>query len=484
MMEAMKGLVEIAAEFLRPHLPSDRRGRIGAAVSGGIDSMTLLDVMKRLSPELGFDVVVLHFDHDLRPGSAADRDFVERHARANGLTFHAEKRTAAGPEGSVEDWARRVRYAFFERAARILLLDAVATAHHADDQAETVLFRLMRGTGIRGLAGIPPVRRSNGLTVIRPLLAVRRAEIARYAEARGVEHRDDPTNAETVFARNRIRHQVMPFLMEHANPQLVDGLCRTAELARGEDDLIDALAAEELKRWTIAGERVERDLEALRALHPALRARVFQKALARLDVVAGYEMVELLSDAVADEKRVSLAGEISAFVEGLFRKIFVIGVPRERSPGVSGVFPVVADGVTRIEPLRLKVTTATLAHAPGVAGFRPRSLGTVSEGLLRNTAFFDRDAIRGELAIRTRREGDRMKPFGMQGSKKLHDIFIDEKISLLERDRWPLLCDDEGILWIIGVKQDERTRIHDATTRMLRVDAEHEPERDGGSDAA
>ena len=477
-------MVEIVEAFLAEHLPDGKPARLGVAVSGGIDSMTLLHVVRRLASRSLFIPVVLHFDHDLRPGSDEDRKFVEKAARECGLEVHSEKRTLESREGSVEEWARKARYAFLERAARKLALDAVVTAHHADDQAETVLFRLLRGTGIRGLAGIPPVRNSGGLLILRPLLSVRRAEIIRYAEAQGVSHRDDPTNAEIVFARNRIRHQVLPFLMEHGNPQLIDGLCRTAEIIRGEDDYLEAHAAEELGKWREAGGRLERELESLRQLHPALRARVFQLVLVKFGVAPGYELLELLAGVVADEKRVSVAGELFAYVEGRFRRTFVIGHPPEVSPLVKGVFPVEENGLTRIAPLSLSVTCSLASHSPGVKEFRPRSLRVVSEGVLRDSAFFDRSAIRGGLVVRTRREGDRIRPFGMQGSKKLHDIFIDEKISLLERDRWPILCDEEGILWVIGLKQDERTRIHETTTRVLRIDVERAPVESESPDAA
>ncbi|MEK8023178.1 MAG: tRNA lysidine(34) synthetase TilS, partial [Candidatus Hydrogenedentota bacterium] len=161
----MKGMVEIVEAFLAEHLPDGKPARLGVAVSGGIDSMTLLHVVRRLASRSLFIPVVLHFDHDLRPGSDEDRKFVEKAARECGLEVHSEKRTLESREGSVEEWARKARYAFLERAARKLALDAVVTAHHADDQAETVLFRLLRGTGIRGLAGIPPVRNSGGLLI-------------------------------------------------------------------------------------------------------------------------------------------------------------------------------------------------------------------------------------------------------------------------------------------------------------------------------
>ena len=211
------------------------RWRIGLAVSGGADSTALLALMADLRATLGFDAVVLHVDHGLRPESAADARFVRRLAAAFGLPVHATRARVVRRRGeSLEMAARRARLAFFARMTARLHLDAIATGHHADDVAETFLLRMARGSGPEGLAGLKRISHVEGITFIRPLLDLRDADLRAFLTRRGLAWREDATNADTSIPRNNVRHVVLPFLRAHLDPHITEHLCTSAAILRGD----------------------------------------------------------------------------------------------------------------------------------------------------------------------------------------------------------------------------------------------------------
>ena len=211
------------------------RRRIGLAVSGGADSVALLALMAGLQASHGFNAVVLHVDHGLRPDSADDACFVKSLAASYGLPFHALRTRVRRRRGeSLEMAARRVRLAFFARMTTILGLDAIATGHHADDVAETFLLRLARGSGPDGLAGLKPVSHVDGVTFIRPLLNLRDSDLRRFLSERGITWREDYTNADTSIPRNNVRHVILPFLRERLDPRITEHICKSAAILRGD----------------------------------------------------------------------------------------------------------------------------------------------------------------------------------------------------------------------------------------------------------
>lgn len=209
--------------------------RIGLAVSGGADSTALLLFMSEQQARLGFSAFVLHVDHGIRADSADDAEFVRRLAEKAGLPFHATRaKIVRRQRESLEMAARRVRLDFFAKMTRELRLDAIATGHHADDVAETFLLRLARGSGPDGLAGLKQVSRVDGITFIRPFLNVRHSDILAFLERRGAEWREDSTNADTSIPRNNVRHVVIPWLREHLDRRIVEHVCKSAAILRGD----------------------------------------------------------------------------------------------------------------------------------------------------------------------------------------------------------------------------------------------------------
>jgi len=254
------------------------------ACSGGPDSMALLHLCLELSADEGFATAVAHFNHGLRPLASADERFVEKAALALGLPFFAGRgdvrAIARSRRIGIEEAARQVRYRFLEAAAREAGASLIATGHTMNDQAETVLLRLLRGTGPMGLSGIP-VRR--GLAIIRPLLTLERREILSFLESRGVAFRRDETNRDAAFLRNRVRRELIPYLEKRFEPAVVRSLARLARIAADEEAWLDAAAAVRMKKLSGGSPAAPTlDATALRRQPPALARRIVRAYLKTL----------------------------------------------------------------------------------------------------------------------------------------------------------------------------------------------------------
>ena len=262
--------------------------KVLCAVSGGMDSVVLLHLLSTLQKKRGFTLAVAHVDHQIR-GEAAGRDaaFVESLAAAGGLPFYLGRKDvpqlAAQSGLSLEDAGRQARYAFFFQTAAWHGYDTLALAHHADDQTETILFRLLRGAAARGLSGMAAERSEQGLRIVRPLLSAARAEILAYAREHRLIFQEDETNQDTAYTRNKLRLEVLPLLAE-INPNYQEGLCRTAEILRGDDDYLETAAERVYSEVLLAEEprRIRLDAVALCAYHRALSRRVVRRAVERL----------------------------------------------------------------------------------------------------------------------------------------------------------------------------------------------------------
>ena len=226
-------------------------GRLLMACSGGPDSVVLSHVLMKLAPRLGLRPALLHFDHALRKGSEKDREFVRKLAKRFHVPFYSARRgkRSFGKELSPEEGARKLRYEFFEKVAKRTGIRKIALGHHRDDQAETVLMRLLQGTGPRGLQGIRPVLKRNGVTYLRPLIEVGRAEILEFLRRNKAAFRKDPTNHSPRYLRNRVRHRLLPLLEREYNPRTREILIRLAETASAESAGLDEWVRNRLKNF-------------------------------------------------------------------------------------------------------------------------------------------------------------------------------------------------------------------------------------------
>jgi tRNA(Ile)-lysidine synthase len=438
-----------------------RRGDpVVVAVSGGADSVCLLDVLARLAPAMDLALVVAHFDHGLR-GEEDDSEtrFVLGLAEERGAAFDTEKAASTlDGEGGREARAREARYAFLERVRQRHGARRVATAHTLDDQAETVLMRLLRGTGPSGLSAIPPVREPG---IVRPLIRVRRREVEAYLEARGLPWRTDPTNLQAGPLRNRIRLELLPRLVAH-QPRLVEHLGELADLAREEDAFMEGLARD----WLEArGESPEEGLirlprPALAGLPAPLRRRVLRRALGETSGgLAGVHRRHIASvEALIREKRPQARIELPGGRCVRRSYEWILFGPREAGgrPGFQAWFP--APGSYPVEEAGLRVVLEEV----------PRSaLSTLSAPPW--TAYLDAGRIRYPLEMRPRRPGDRFVPLGMQGSRKMKAFLIDLKVPAEEREGVPVLLSGGTPVWLCGLRIDDRFKVTDGTDRVLVV---------------
>ena len=404
--------------------------KIVAAVSGGIDSMVMAHILYRLRETLDFDLIIANFNHHLRPEADEEACFVRNWAECRGLHFWGGEADVAllAQGANLQDIARRERYAFLRRVAYSVGDALIATAHHRDDQAETMLLHLLRGSGASGLAGIVPLK--NG--VIRPLLCLSREEIQAYAAAEGIEFREDQSNFSTKYLRNRIRLALLPVLKEY-NPQIVSALNDLSEISRAEDSLLDDMAEISFAELWCVGENALAG-ESFDALATALQRRLIRKSFC---LVAG-ERPEL-SFAQVEAVRLLKQGRICTLPQGWIayrRKDLHFANSLPELPVFPEIHKLCADGAW---------------HAlPGEAGSYT-AVESAWEGALPDDVFALPAEWADDAFFRTRREGDRVFSSGKYGQRKLKDLFINAKIPLEERNRWPLLLVGDEILWVPGV---------------------------------
>jgi tRNA(Ile)-lysidine synthase len=428
------------------------------ALSGGADSCALLDILAgltKLSPRL----VVAHLNHQLR-GAESDGDelFCRRLAERYGLPFRSRSLDVAAyarREGlNLEDAGRRARMEFLDEVATRFRATAIALAHHADDQAETVLMRLLRGAGMTGLRGMS-FRGPGGR--IRPLLNVSRDEIEAYLRERGLEHREDASNRDTTFLRNRIRHELLP-LLEQYNPAIRERLVGTAAILADEDDLLEKMAAD-LAATTcrFAPDSVSCSLGRLTGEPPPLRRRLLRRLLAHL---AGngeqvsrrhIQALEGLVDSPRPNASINLPGRIRAVREyGTLR--LERGITQERTEQEGREIPgpgryVLPDG-------------SRLALVPASAPPDPASLPPT-------TALFDLGKAPFPWRVRTFIPGDRILPRGMEGSKKVKELFMERRIPRSQRERIPFLFCGDTLLWVCGLRSSRLAELDDGSREII-----------------
>jgi tRNA(Ile)-lysidine synthase len=438
------------------------------AVSGGADSLCLLLVLK----ELGFSIQAAHFDHGLRPESAGDSETVRRFAQKLGVPFHVERgdvrQQAKRRRETLEEAARELRYDFLVRTAAACQAPAVATGHTADDQAETVLLHLLRGSGLQGLCGIRPDSHFRGVRILRPLLGLTHAQTVEYCREADWQPLEDPSNRDPSFARNRIRNELIPQLQTY-NPQIVPVLCRLSNIATAQTALLDRAADEVWTRSILPAEpgvfRILRDAfnQSPMAVRQAIVRRAVRKISGTLRDLAYRHVKSVIEFSLSptSTRRMSVALEIEASIESqslVLRKREGLSILPEWEKA-----PLPIPGEADIQRPDWKFHIAR----NDASGFSPA-------GADKNpwTIQMDPEKIHPPLFLRKRVSGDRFFPAGMPGAVKLNDFLAAHHLPLAERDRWPLVCDGDGILWIPGFRLREGIAITGGSTHCIEIRVE------------
>jgi len=445
--------------------------RVLVAVSGGPDSVALLHVLYNLQDELGLHLEVAHLEHGMRGEEAKDdARFVRELAKRLKLPVHIKEisvprlRSRAG-KGNLEELARRERYDFLVEVARQRNLDKIATAHTQDDQAETVLMWLLRGSGRKGLGGMAPIQvinlagaeSSKGVTIIRPLLDVSKEELLSFLDERGLEYRLDRSNEDTAFLRNWIRFELMPRLKERFDVGVPSRLAQMAEVLRAEEILLNALALKELEELRAkSGLRRDGLLRQPRAMQRRMLRLWIEQARGHLRSL-DFDHVEALLGLIADgppQSRLSIPGgwELIREYETL-RLAKAAGKSKPRCYA----YPLVIDGELALPEAGMTIDCQRLSNPPAEL---PKDHWE---------AVFDRTALTEPLVVRNFRRGDRFRPLGMAGHKKVKELFIEKKAPLPARALLPLLVMGSEVLWLPGYGRSEIGRVGPGTKAVLRV---------------
>ena len=440
-----------------------------AAVSGGPDSTALLLILAALAPRLSLELRAAYFDHSLRGAEAgrAEKAFVEELAARLGLplwTGRGDVRAHARRNRiSLEQAGRELRYRFLAKAAVEEGCGVVATGHTADDQVETVLLHLLRGSGLEGLAGMAPrgpwpVPVDGDRPVLaRPLLTLRRVDTELYCRVAGVSPLEDATNLSTAFLRNRLRLELLPVLRQY-NPRIDEALLRLAEAARQDLGVMEKFAQDVLATGSSAGpDQVVLSRRRLAGLPEALQRHALRGAVRRL----------------AGDLREVRASHVEALVRALGRgpghhldlprglrldvdyehATLTLGLPAEK-PQIPPETPLPVPSRLRWGPWSLEAEVGLRAGAP------PDDPAQ---------AWLDADALGGPLLVRPRRRGDRFQPLGMAQERKLQDLLVDARVPRAERDLVPLVCSPKGIAWVGGVRIAQWASVKPETRRVLKL---------------
>lgn len=452
-------LERVVLDSIIQHRMIEPGDKILVGVSGGVDSVALLRVLYSLAPEMNFQLVVAHVDHNLRPGSVKDKEFVENLASRLKLGFYhldadVEKHSAEH-HLSHEESGRIIRYSFFRELLKNLKANRVATAHHVDDQIETVFLRLLRGSVTTGLRGIPAVRGQ----IIRPFIKVERSQIVEYCREKGLNFINDETNFGIAADRNFIRNRVISEI-EARFPHYRKTVLRTLELLGRDEEFLEKTAGH---LYRIASERHEQkivfDVKQISDAHDAILARVLRTAF---------------YDLTGPDLRLTQIN--------LNQSISLVRSPNPSSsldlPGFLNIrrdydkLILCKKSVDHFEPY------SYLVNGPGILQL-PSSCGILAFTILNHlpkldkimsdsdTAYFD--SLQFPIEVRSFRPGDRIEAWGVAGSTKIKKIFIDKKISLSLRRRIPLIVKDDKVLWIAGVRRSSSYGLGPQSNRILEI---------------
>ncbi|WP_160690162.1 tRNA lysidine(34) synthetase TilS [Clostridium sp. C2-6-12] len=442
--------------------------RVLVALSGGPDSICLLNILFELKEELNIEIGAAHINHLLRGEDAfKDEEYVIKICeeinipcfvtRVDINNYSKEHRISSEMAG------RQVRYDFFEEIIETEGFNKIATAHNANDQAETILFRLMRGTGLEGLGGI---KVSRGDKIIRPILCLSRQEVEKYIGLKRLKPRIDKTNFEKIYNRNKIRLDILPYMKENFNEDIIQTLNRMSVLLQKDNEFLEKLALNSYKKYCIEDADYFIIKKGIFKEGEPIVNRVLRRALTKYSKSNyDFEMKHINEVYLLNEKD---SGKIidlpnGIYAENIYGDIYIKN--KKNKSNINNKKEKVLISKDEINNQIVNYGQFTIEFCV-TNHYQRNDLNLNKDNF---TQYFDFDKINDNILIRKRIDGDKIIPLGMKGTKKLKDIFIDMKIPKEERDHIPVLCFDEKIAWIIGIKISDEYKLTNVGEKILKV---------------
>lgn len=439
--------------------------KVIVAVSGGPDSICLLHVMHTLRKQLNIELIAAHVNHGLR-GKEADEDeaYAKELCDFYGIGFFSRKIdivSLAKEKGvSLELAGREARYDFFMELITKLKGNKIALAHNANDQAETILMRIIRGTGLEGLVGIKAVRDE---IFVRPIIEIYRHDIENYCNENNLKMRIDRTNLENIYTRNKVRLELIPFIEKNFNVDFLNTLNRMSDTLKKDNEYMDSVSEEAFKKLCeikkdkiIMKKELFHEKEAIVARTIRLSINKLSGNTNNIEKIHIYDIIKIHYHNTG--KYIELPNNLTAVnnygdINLQFKEDKYLPDKKE--------YKIELNSCKVMDDFKIKITTA--------------EMNKTEDKKLKDYSFvkhFDRDKIKGDITLRYRKEGDRIIPLGMNGSKKVKDIFIDMKIPKDERDRIPIICFGGEIAWIFGVRISESFKVDKNTENILEISIE------------
>lgn len=434
------------------------------AVSGGADSVCLLKILYALRKCLDISLTVAHFNHGLRPKEdEKETEFVAKLAKRLNLSLICE--TCSGIRkvhgSSIEEKAREMRYKFFQNVINENDAQKLALGHTLNDQAETVLMHFLRGTGLTGLSGIPPIRQN---CFMRPLINITRDEIHRYLKQNDESFIMDSSNLETRYLRNKIRLELLPLLLDY-QPKLIEHLGELAFLCRQETQLIDEQATKLLDMITVDSSKQSLDLllASFTTLASSLQYRIIRQAIKKikgnLRKIERGHIKTIIDCANKDKPQIKVNLPENIIVKKIYDRLrFSLGDIIETQ---NFSYSINNTGTFKMKEINKTISLTEISKND-----------LILSGALHQEGFLDLDELKWPLRVRNFRRGDKFIPLGMNGFRKVKDIFIDNKIPSEERKKIPILVSRDDIVWVYGIRIDDRYKIKEKTQRILRCKIE------------
>ncbi|HBF5711943.1 TPA: tRNA lysidine(34) synthetase TilS [Clostridioides difficile] len=437
--------------------------KIVLGLSGGPDSVCLLHVLNRLKKDFNIEIYAAHLNHQIR-GIEAQKDalYVSKLCEDMGIIFFVKSINVpkyCENEGlSLEEGARKLRYEMFYEIKDKIKANKIAIGHNLNDQAETVMMRIMRGTGLKGLKGIDYIRDN---CIIRPILDVERNEIEEYCEAYNLNPRTDKTNLENIYTRNKIRLDLLPYMKDNFNSNVIESIVRMSNSLKSDNDYIEKEAEAKFREVSNIKEKgfVEINLDDFVCLHDAIKVRVLRNSIKHILGDTNFVDQRHIEDIMSLEDN-SKVNKMLTLPRNIFvyRKKDSIILTNEEivNEEIEFYYNVPSNGFIKIKELKQIIETQVMS----IDRYKSMKLDNSSKG-------FDFNKVKGGIVIRSRRQGDKIKL--AMGSKKVKDLFIDLKIPREERCKIPIITDSEGIICVGDYKISENYKIDENTKEVLKI---------------